>query len=165
MSLERNKRLAKDIAIYSVGIIGSKFLAFLLFPVLTFFAAREEFGYYDIALEVVLFILPLSTLVMRESTFRLLIDSNDETYKKHILSTTLFIEVIVFVFILVLASLLPFFFTIRYLSLIILSIYIYSLYEIYVHAVRSVYSPTHFVQVSVITSFFTLTFVSHYGTF
>jgi len=159
MSLERNKRLAKDIAIYSVGIIGSKFLAFLLFPVLTFFAAREEFGYYDIALEVVLFILPLSTLVMRESTFRLLIDSNDETYKKHILSTTLFIEVVVFIIILIIASILPFLFTIRYLTLIILSIYIYSLYEIYIQAVRSVYSSTHFVLINLITSFFTLTFV------
>lgn len=156
MKIERNRQLAKDIAIYGIGNIGNKFLVFLLYPVLSFFLERNELGYYDISLEAVLFLLPVVTLQMRESTFRLLIDNNDASYRKHILSTTFFIEGILFALVLVAASLLPFFFSIRYLPLIVLSIYVYSLYEIYLQAVRAVYTSTQYMLISFISSFLTV---------
>ena len=156
MKIERNRQLAKDIVTYVIGNTGSKFLAFLLIPILTFFLGREELGYYDISLEAILFLLPVITLQMRESTFRLLINTNDESYRKHILSSTFFIEFIIFAIVLVIASFLPFFFSIRYFRLIVLSVYAYSLYEIYIQAVRSVYSSAHFVYISLIASFLTL---------
>jgi len=159
MSTDRNRQLVKDVVIYGIGNIGSKFLTMLLFPLLSFYIAREEIGYYDISLEAILFLLPLTTLQMRESTFRLLIDTTDESYRKSILSTTLFIETVIFAVILVLAAILPFFFTIRYFPLIILSIYAYSFYEIYIQAVRSVYSSTQFVVANIICSFFSVSFV------
>ena len=157
--LDRNKRLAKDIVIYGFGNIGSKFLAMFLIPFLTFYVAKEELGFYDTALEAILFMLPLTMLQMRESTFRLLIESNDESYRKHILSSTLFIEGLVFVLLFAIACLLPSFFTIRFLPLIVLSICTFSFYEIYIQAIRSIYSSTYFVLISIITSFLTVTLV------
>jgi len=156
MKVERNRQLAKDIAVYGIGNLGNKFLVFLLFPVLTFFLDREELGSYDISLEAILFLLPIITLQMRESTFRLLLDANDASYRKHILSTTFFIECIIFVFVLVIAAILPLFVTIRYFYLIILSIYVYSLYELYLQAVRAVYTSTQYVLMSFISSFLTV---------
>ena len=159
MKAERNRKFAKDILVYGIGNIGNKFLVFLLFPVLTFFLERHELGYYDISLEAILFLLPVVTLQMRESTFRLLIDTNDDSYRKHILSTTFFVEGVVFVIVLAIASLTPFFFTIRCFPLIIASIYAYSLYELYLQAVRAVYSSTQYVIVSCISSVLTVTLV------
>ena len=156
MKSERDKTFLKDIGVYGIGNIGNKFLVFLLFPVLTFFIGRDELGYYDISLEAILFLLPVITLQMRESTFRLLLDRNDESYRKHILSTTFFIECIVFVILLFIASFVPLFFTIRYYPLIILSVCVYSLYEIYIQAVRTVYTSTRYVIVSFISSFLTV---------
>jgi len=152
MSHDRNKTLAKDVVIYSIGNIGNKFLMFLLFPVLLFFMEREELGSYDIPLEVVLFLLPVVTLQMRESTFRLLVDNQDETYRRNILSGTLGIESIMFTIVLLIAVLLSFFVSIRYFHLIILSIYAYSIYEIYSQAVRSIYSSTQFARLNIINS-------------
>ena len=159
MKLERNRQLAKDIVIYGVGNIGNKFLVFLLFPVLTFFIAPEELGYYEVSLTVILFLLSITTMQMRESTFRLLIDANDESYKKHILSTTFFIEIIIFAIVLVIALFLPFFFSIRCFHLIILSIFAYSIYELYIQAVRTTYSSTHYVLINIINSFLIVTLV------
>ena len=158
--MERNKQFAKDILVYGIGNIGNKFLVFLLFPVLTFFLAREELGYYDISLEAILFLLPVVTLQMRESTFRLLIDARDASYRKHILTTTFFIEAIIFAIVLVIASVIPFFFAIRHFPLIIISIYAYALYELYLQAVRAVYSSTQYVIVSSISSVLTVTMIA-----
>ena len=159
MRFDRNKQLAKDLVIYGLGNIGNKFLMFLLFPVLMFFMEPEELGSYDIPLEAVFFVLPIVTLQMRESIFRLLVDNNDESYRKHILSTTLFIEGIMFATVLVIAIFLPFFFSIRYFHLIILSIYAYSLYEIYLQAVRAVYSSTQYALITIINSVLVIVWV------
>ena len=150
--MERNRELAKDVIIYGIGNIGNKFLMLLLFPVLLFFMEREELGAYDIPLEVVLFLLPVVTLQMRESVFRLLVDNKDESYRRHIISGTLCIEGLMFTIVLLVAVLLSFFLTIRYFHLIILSIYAYSIYEIYLQAVRSVYSSKHFMLLNIINS-------------
>ena len=150
--MERNRELAKDVIIYGIGNIGNKFLMFLLFPVLMFFMEREELGSYDIPLEVVLFLLPIVTLQMRESTFRLLIDNKDESYRRHIISGTLCIEGVLFTIVLLTAVVMSFFLTIRYFHLIIVSIYAYSIYEIYSQAVRSVYSSKQFMLLNIINS-------------
>ena len=159
MKVERNRQLVKDIAVYGIGNLGNKFLVFLLFPVLTFFLQSEELGYYDISLEAILFLLPIVTLQMRESTFRFLLDAKDETYRKHILTTTFFVEGAIFVFILAVASFLPFFITVRYFHLIVLSVCAYCLYDIYIQAVRAVYSSTQYVLINFISSFLTVTLV------
>ena len=150
--MERNRELAKDVIIYGIGNIGNKFLMFLLFPVLMFFMEREELGSYDIPLEAVLFLLPIVTLQMRESVFRLLVDNKDESYRRHIISGTLCIEGIMFTIVLLIAVVLSFFVTIRYFHLIILSIYAYSIYEIYLQAVRSVYSSKQFMFLNILNS-------------
>ena len=158
MKQERNKKLFKDIIIYGIGNIGSRFLALLLIPFLAFFLERDEIGYYNLALTAILFLLPVATLQMRESTFRLLIDNDDSVYRKNILSTTFFIESGVFLLILLISFCVPFFFNIRYFGLIVASIYIYSFYEIYLQVVRVIYSSVKFALMGIITTFLTVVF-------
>ena len=158
MKPDRNKTLAKDIIIYGIGNVGSRFIALLLIPLIAYFESSEEIGYYDIALATILFLLPITTLQMRESTFRLLIDNNNETYRKNILSTTVFLESIVFVAILAISFCIPPFFNIRFFCLIVVSVYVFSFYEIYLQAVRILYSTTKFAYMGIITSFLTVAF-------
>ncbi|MDR0743437.1 MAG: oligosaccharide flippase family protein, partial [Tannerella sp.] len=158
MGKERNKKLVKDIIIYGVGNIGSRLLAFLLIPFLTFFLEREEMGYYDLALTAILFLLPITTLQMRESTFRLLIDNDDPVYRKNIISSTFFVEGCLFAVLSLVALFLPVFLHIRYYVLILLSIYTYSLYELYIQAVRVFYSAGKYALMGIITSFLTILF-------
>ena len=156
MLIERNKRLVKDFAVYGFGILGNRLFVFLLYPVLSFFLEKQELGYYDLSLETVLFLLPVITLQMRESTFRLLIDTNDESYKRHILTTTFVIEGVMLLIVTAIAPILSIFFTIRHFFLIVLSIYAYSLYELYLQAIRAIYSSKCYVLASLITSFTTV---------
>ena len=157
MTQDRNKKLAKDIVIYGIGNIGSKLLTFLLIPFLTFFIERGEMGYYDLAVTTIMLLLPVLTLQMREPLFRFLINNDDDTYRKNILSTTFFIESGIFLLILISSLIIPLFFQIRYISLIIISIYVYCFYELYLQVVRVVYSATKFMIMGLITSFLTVT--------
>lgn len=155
---ERNRKLFKDIIIYGIGNIGSRFVMLLLTPILTFFLEREEMGTYNVLLATIIFILPLTTLQMRESTFRLLVNSNDRVYKKNIISTTLFIEVGIFIILLFIALLVPLFFKIRYFELIVWSVFVYSFYEIYLQIVRVLYSAAKYALMGIITSLLTVAF-------
>jgi O-antigen/teichoic acid export membrane protein len=155
---DRNKKLVKDIFLYGIGNIGSRLLSFLLIPFLTFFLEREEMGYYDLTLTVIFFLLPVTTLQMRESTFRLLIDNKDATYRKNIISSTFFIESCIFGVLLFIALLFPLFVRIRYYTLIVISIYTYSVYELYGQAVRALYTTGKYALMGIITSFLTVLF-------
>ena len=156
MKQERNKTLAKDIVIYGIGNVGSRLLTFMLIPFLTFFVERGETGYYDLALTAVLLLLPITTLQMREPIFRFLINNNSDTYRKNILSTAFFIESGIFALILIISLSLPLFLHIRHYYLIIISIYIYSFYELYMQVVRVLYSSTKYMILGLITSFLTV---------
>lgn len=158
MKQERNRKLFKDIIIYGIGNIGSRFLALLLIPLFTFYLEREELGYYNVALATILFLIPIITLQMRESTFRFLIDSDDAVYKKEMLSTTFFLEGILFFVLFIVSLCMSFFVNIPYFWLIIISIYMYSFYEIYLQVVRVLYSATKFALMGIITSLLTVVF-------
>ncbi|MDR0393865.1 MAG: lipopolysaccharide biosynthesis protein [Tannerella sp.] len=155
---ERNKKLVKDIMLYGIGNVGSRLLAFLLIPFLTFFLEREEIGYYDLTFTLILFLTSLTTLQMRESTFRLLIDNKDATYRKNIISCTFFIESCIFSVLLLIALFFPLFVHIRHYVLIIISIYTYSIYELYSQAVRALYSTGKYALMGIITSILTALF-------
>ena len=94
---------------------------------------------------------------MREPIFRFLVNNDDETYRKSILSTSFFIESGIFALIFIISLFLPFFFHIQHYHLIIISIYIYSFYELYMQVVRVLYSSTKFMIMGITTSFLTVT--------
>jgi len=154
----RNKKLASDIVIYGIGNIGSRLLVFMLFPVFSFFVESGELGYYDLALNTILLLIPVVTLQMREATFRLLIESKDESYRKNILSTIMFIEGCIFALLLIISFITPHFFSIRYYILIVLSIFTYGFYELFIQYIRVVYSAKNYALIGIITAFLTAAF-------
>ena len=154
----RNKKLASDILIFGIGNIGSRLLVLMLYPVFAFFVESNDLGYYDIALSTIVLLIPVVTLQMREATFRLLIESKDESYRKSILSTIMFIEGCIFVLLLIISFITPLFFSIRYYILIVLSIFTYGFYELFIQYVRVEYSPKNYALTGILTALLTTAF-------
>ena len=75
----RGKKFFKDFGIYSIGILGTRIVMFLMVPFYTYFIAdTAKFGYYDFCSQICLFLIPLTTLQMREASFRILFETENE---------------------------------------------------------------------------------------
>ena len=72
---------------YSIGVIGNRLISFLILPFYTYFISNpSDYGYYDLCLNVCLTLLPITTLQMRESAFRFLLNNDNEQSKEKIVS-------------------------------------------------------------------------------
>lgn len=83
----RNKKFIKDIFIYGVGNLGAKLITFLLVPLYTFYTkSPDNYGYYEIALASIFFIMPFINLQLRDGVFRFLIDNKDEAIRSAVVN-------------------------------------------------------------------------------
>ena len=97
----KEEKLIKNTALYMVGNITSKIIAFLLVPLYTHYLNKLEMGTFDLILNAVTLIIPLITLSSVTSIFRFIID--DSAYTDKILTNGLLI-----IFLGVALSLIPF---------------------------------------------------------
>lgn len=79
--------LFKSFMYYSLGTLGPRLISLLLFPLLTFFISAEELGLYDFIIVVVSLALPVFSLQISFSTYRWLINYNDEKISKESIIT------------------------------------------------------------------------------
>ncbi|GAB3784013.1 oligosaccharide flippase family protein [Spirosoma horti] len=88
-------KLLQNTLIYSIGNLGSKFLAFFMVPLYSFFLNKSELGYYDVLLTFVSLLVPIVTLQISEACYRWLMDSenNHETKKLAISNSFIFLLV------------------------------------------------------------------------
>ena len=84
----RSAQFLRNIGIYAVGSIGTRFITFLLVPISSFFIAPADFGYYDLCFNTVLFLLPLLSCGLREGSLRFLIEAKTEEEKGKIVTMT-----------------------------------------------------------------------------
>ena len=103
--MTQSKQLMKNTAIYAVGNIGSKVLAYIMVLVYSHYISSEELGYYDLILATVSMIYPIVACQISDAVYRYLIDAEDKTREiilatafKFLLVTTS-ISVIIFSFI------------------------------------------------------------------
>ena len=83
----RGSKFLKDIGVYAIGNIGSKIITFLMVPLYTYFVHdKSDFGYYDVCLQVCLLLIPFVTLQLRDGAFRFLLDCDDTTQRKRIVT-------------------------------------------------------------------------------
>ena len=86
--MERSRKFIKDIFIYAIGNLGSKLITFLLVPLYTYFIAPDDFGYYDIALNISFLGIGVLSFQLRDGVFRFLLDNEDDRIRKDIISFT-----------------------------------------------------------------------------
>ena len=87
--MNQKKQLLKNTAIIAIGKLSTQIVSFLLLPLYTAKLSTEEFGTYDFFVTLSVFLLPIITLLMEESMFRLLIDADDLKSKKPTITATI----------------------------------------------------------------------------
>ncbi|MCD7765860.1 MAG: oligosaccharide flippase family protein, partial [Lachnospiraceae bacterium] len=73
----REKNLAKNTFIISLGTVLPKFTSFITLPILTGRLTTAEYGTYDLITTLVSLFLPMVTLQIQSAAFRFLIDRRD----------------------------------------------------------------------------------------
>lgn len=91
--MQREKELAKNTVILSIGTFLPKMASFITLPILTGYLTKTEYGTYDLITVLVSLLLPSATLQVQAAAFRFLIDArkNREDIKSIITSIVVFI--------------------------------------------------------------------------
>lgn len=85
--MKKSKELVKNTFIITLGKFSTQIITFLLLPLYTSKLSTSEYGNYDFVISISSFAVPFITMLLEESMFRFLIDSNDKE-KKSIISLT-----------------------------------------------------------------------------
>ena len=160
----------RDIGVYAIGNIGSKLITFLMVPLYTYFVHDTgDFGYYDVCLTVCLLLLPFFTLQLRDGAFRFLLDCDDETQRRSIVSFVARTMASSLVITLLVAIVLALFTDIQHLGYAVGLLIAMSLQEVYSQVFRGLGNNRAFVMVGILSALgigvFSVIFVAylHWG--
>lgn len=148
----RVKTFINTFSIYAIGTIGIKLITFLLIPLYTYYLTRSEMGFFDIAITSILLLVPITTLDLRDGAFRFLIDNSAQLEKKEVINFIISILIRSSIFIAIIGIILYFFITIPYYPVLILTLSVYSVYEVMIQVVRGVGATKLFVTLGIINT-------------
>lgn len=80
--MSREKELAKNTLILSIGTFLPKFAALITIPIITGYLTKVEYGTYDLIATLVSLFLPIATLQIQSAAFRFLIDCRDDVNER-----------------------------------------------------------------------------------
>ena len=80
--MKSKKRLIKNTIIIAIGKFSTQIVSFLLLPLYTSILTKAEYGTFDFINTLVLFLVPIFTLLMEEAMFRFLIDADSKEEKR-----------------------------------------------------------------------------------
>ena len=87
--MNQKTQLLKNTMIIALGKLGTQIVSFLLLPLYTSKLSTSEYGTYDFLVTLSVFLLPIITLLIEESMFRFLIDAEDSSDRKKIITGTI----------------------------------------------------------------------------
>lgn len=150
----RSGKLIKDVGIYAIGNLGAKLFTFILVPLYTHYIDPADYGYYDLCLTGVLLLMPILSMMLREGAFRFLLEVDEETRKKSIVTFVYKVLARNSVFAIIGAIFISFFTTINYLGLTVGLLIVMSVYEVVIQVVRGLGYTKYFVVAGVLSSLF-----------
>ncbi len=151
--MNRGKKFINDIFIYAVGNLGSKLITFLLVPFYSHFITPEDYGYYDIVLNLAFLSMGFITFQLRDGAFRFLLDNEDDHIRKSVVSFSYKLLSQTTLLVLVAGLILTFTCEIRDWWWIIAFVIVLSLYEVEIQIVRGMGQNKIFVFAGIITAF------------
>ncbi len=91
--MDKQKELAKNTAIITLGKICTQLVSFLLLPLYTAILSISEYGIVDLVITYSTLLLPFITLALEQALFRFLIDARDDyEEERKIISTVVVIS-------------------------------------------------------------------------
>lgn len=88
--MDETKRLIKNTGIIAVGGMATKLVQFLLLPLYTSVLSTSEYGTVDYINTIVLFCVPVVSLLMDEAMFRFLIDCHNDVERRRAVTCSCF---------------------------------------------------------------------------
>ena len=153
MARNRGKEFLNTFSIYAIGTVGAKLIAFALMPLYTFFLAKDEMGYFDVSITLIMLLVPFITFDIRDGAFRFLIDKTCPYSHKDVISyviRTLSRNSIIIAIISVIGyhylSHLP------YYPVIVATLIVYACYEVMIQVVRGMGHTRFFVGIGIINT-------------
>lgn len=151
------KKLFNNVLIFSVGVLGSKVISFLLVPLYTHYLSQGEFGTADLVMTTVSMLLPLVTGSMHEAVIRFVMN---KTYdKSEVLANALAISGIGYLIFLI------FFPILKYLNVLgdsleflYIFVFLQGIHQIFAQYTRGIGESKKFALNGIITTFFNATF-------
>lgn len=84
----KEKKLAENLIIYTIGNFGSKVLTFLIVPLYSFYIAPDSLGQYDLIATTVAALLPIIIFQLTDAIFRWMLNEQPEI-QREVISTSL----------------------------------------------------------------------------
>lgn len=105
--------LLRNVLIFSIGNLGSRFLVFFLVPLFSYYLSPSEMGFYDLVVVTIGLVVPLATIQLSDSIYRWLLETKDKSFHETISSSFIILGGMV-LFVLVLFYLGSLFFPLKY---------------------------------------------------
>lgn len=86
--MHNSKKFLKTSIIYMLGIVLSKLVTFFLLPLYTSYLSPDQFGYYDLVLSILNFLVPISYFQIWDGMFRFSFDYKDIKDKYKIITNS-----------------------------------------------------------------------------
>lgn len=153
MARSRGKEFLNTFSIYAIGTIGAKLLAFALMPLYTFFLAKEEMGYFDVSITLIMLLVPFVTFDLRDGAFRYLIDKecpfNPKDTISFIIRTLTRNSVVI-----VILSIIGYYYLshLAFYPILVATLIAYSCYEVLIQVVRGMGQTKTFVTIGIINT-------------
>lgn len=91
--MTKNKILAKNTIILTIGQFIPKLIAIITLPILTKSFSTEDYGIYDLIISLASLLLPIMTLLVQQAVFRFMISEEPKKQKKYISTSVFFVLV------------------------------------------------------------------------
>ena len=148
----RSSKFVKDIGIYAIGNIGSKIITFLMVPMYTHYVDKSDFGYYDLCFTWCLLLMPFVTLQLRDGAFRFLLDCDNDTRRKRIVTFVSRTLISTSILSCLITAALALFTNIQYLGYALGMLLAMSFQEVYSQVFRGLRNNRAFVTVGILSA-------------
>ncbi|MFT4073550.1 MAG: polysaccharide biosynthesis C-terminal domain-containing protein [Dysgonamonadaceae bacterium] len=155
MNEARGERLLKGTLIYAVGNLGSKLLMVLMLPMYAHFLPKEDFGYYDLSMNILFLVVSSMSFNLKDGVFRFLLNTNNEKEQQVITSSAASILLRNCCVLSIITIPVYFLFPFKCYPLLLVTMNVFCIYEVVVQSLRGISKTKVFVEVNLLVAFFT----------
>lgn len=153
--MNRNKELAKNTVIITLGKVCTQFISFFLLPLYTALLTTEQYGAVDLVSTYVQLLLPIVIFQIDQAVFRYLIDKRkDRESETELISSTLAFAFLQFILFTLLFSIILICFKIPYGWFLYINVVAASLSSIFLQIVRGIGDNGSYAIASFLAGFF-----------
>ena len=150
--MNRNSEFVKNTVLLFIGKFATQFMSLLLLPLFTHYLLTDDYGTVDLLQTYITLFVPILTLKIDSAVFRFLIDKRkDKDGQKEIVSSIMFILVIMLLITLLIGGITYCFLDIKYYGYVIINIIVLMFSSVMLQILRGLGKTKEYSIGSIIT--------------